>query len=491
MQASNAVSKSRTDLIRARQRTWTALGIIVSAAIIAAGLALVFVLWTGVGAPFDGTVGRVRLPWSSADLAPLPAPPGTAELAAEALRLRAPDSLWSFDSWPTTFWSIVLVLVAAAALATWRVEQRGSALGGLARHTSWALAAPVLYIGGGLWLSWATHHHAVDGAFGPPDYIAWRSVPGFVAPAVGLFVAAVAVSLVGLVTIARSRRAARQTGQRGARRTGLVFATCSLVLSLWALMCVDRVFLAPDHVQPRVGMPELALPVAFHARHWRTDPEERPLRIELWLAEGEVHCAIALERSPRELHAGVEFPAWRGKLDSQGWRAVLTESVNAMPRLPLSPPSTLSDGAESTGGPTAPDQAVLLAIDRTLVFGDVRPMLEAVEALGVWKVGIVAAGPGTPGSCFVLMRYLPRMGSGEVSKSHLELVLLDPAGPAGLRMVEHEWPNVYRFLDSAVGRESPRPRLVVDDRLTWAAFVQVHDALDGAGVLDSGLAPGR
>jgi hypothetical protein len=206
--------------VPARQRRWAAVGIVLSAAIVAAGLALVFVLWTGVGAPFEGTFGHVRLPWSSAGLAPLPAPPGTAELTAEALRIRSAVVFGWFDPWPTTVWSIVLAFVAVAALVTWRAERRWTGLGLHARHTPWALAAPVLYLARGLWLSRAANHHAVAGAFGPPDYTAWRSVPGFVAPTLGLFGAAVAASLAGLVTIARSWRSTLQSGRRGARRTG-------------------------------------------------------------------------------------------------------------------------------------------------------------------------------------------------------------------------------------------------------------------------------
>ncbi len=156
-----------------------------------------------------------------------------------------------------------------------------------------------------------------------------------------------------------------------------------------------------------------------------------------------------------------------------------------MERAPVSP-----DASERV-----PDECVLLAIDRTLAVDDVRPVLAAVQALGVWKLGFVTAGPGTLESWFVLMRYLPRLGVDETTPSSLELVMGDFDGPAVLRAGEREWRDVFRLLDSDSGRAyrlapSPGP-LVVDDGLSWDAFVQVQDALSGDHGPFDGLAPAR
>jgi hypothetical protein len=65
----------------------------------------------------------------------------------------------------------------------------------------------------------------------------------------------------------------------------------------------------------------------------------------------------------------------------------------------------------------------------------------------------------------------------------LGLLAQDPAGPAALRLGDREWPDVFRFLHADVELESQYVELDVDDRLSWAALVQVLDAMhDTLGV---------
>lgn len=414
-----------------RQRRWMRVVQVAGPLIVLAALALIVVLWTGLGAPFDGTLHRVRLPWASGPAGPIHYPYGY-----------NPRFL---EPWPTGLG--VTVFAALVASAVWLlVLERGRHV----RYAPSALFAALLYLGGGLWLSRAADAHSSEADWWPPTFAAWRTVPRFIGPSLALFGASCASALWALVSIARA-------ASRGERRAGLVFAITPLVLSLWALMWIDRGFLAPPHAQPRLDAPPIELPMALHAHYWY-GWDEVPHVVELW----------------------------PGATDGARWRAGLTAWVAETPRAPIRPPG--KDEIE-VDVPTSPDGCVFVRADARLGFGDVRPLLAEVVRRGVWKVALVTAGPmphSASRSYFVLQLYLPLQDlalqtDATPSQPWIELLAEQGGAPARVRRGDREWSDVDAYTSdlekqSSETRESSI-RLRIDDDVPWASVVHLLDAL--------------
>jgi hypothetical protein len=324
---------------------------------------------------------------------------------------------------------------------------------------------------GGLWLIHGSYVHVRSGGWEGPQYLKWRTAPTFVQPALGLLGGAVCAAAWALVCIARWR-------SRGVLRRGAPLSLASLVIGAMWLMFIDEVYLAPRHAKPRPTWVDMKLPLAATSKSPSPFPWNADIQMQAWSNEGVTQIAFhsATHWTNRWELPRLQPDGWQGSVDDPGWRDWLDDAVGRMPQ----------EG--DSNGERFPDSAVLLRFEAGLRFGDIAPLLERAQSLGVWKYFVATSGAEMPGALFGFFVYTTRHGTddlqgvrhrtGTITVRSVEGSLEYSCGDLRAR----ELPAFFAALVEAEGRDFTA-LLDVEEDVKWSDVVRVVEAcspgLDG------------